>query len=101
MKKILFVIGYNRNNIYRRMNLELLISLASNPENEVYILDCNGQIKGYCWCSKDKANKKQVAPLPGMIKCPKKYFSQTVAEKSSRNSWIPQKLPLALRCEMW
>lgn len=63
------------------MNLELLISLASNPENEVYILDCNGQIKGYCWCGKDKANKKRCSKcfdtwkdLAREYKIPQKHF---------------------------
>ena len=42
--RILFIVGFNRNNIYKRMNLEVLRTLMENPANEIFFLDCNGKV---------------------------------------------------------
>lgn len=52
--RILFIVGFNRNNIYKRMNLEVLRTLMENPANEIFFLDCNGKVKTHCWVSPKK-----------------------------------------------
>ena len=52
--RILFIVGFNRNNIYLRMKLEMLRSLLDNPQNEIYILDCDNKVRTHCWISTKK-----------------------------------------------
>lgn len=89
-KKILFVAGHSRSTAKWAMVGEVLKRLLEDKENEIYILDCNNKIKGWCglnrknhigYCNKCNKVCSKIAEVAGCnmnnilkmekIKCPK------------------------------
>ncbi len=87
---ILFVAGHSRATFKWGMVAEVLKRLLENQENEIYILDCNNKIKGWCglnrrnhigYCNKCNKVCQKIANIAGIssakilkmekIKCPK------------------------------
>lgn len=89
-KKILYVYGHSRSPFKWGLVGEVLKRLLENKENEIYILDCNNKIKGWCglnrrnhigYCNKCNKVCQKIANIAGIssakilkmekIKCPK------------------------------